>query len=450
MSKGCGLQKQAAVVILITLLCCGTEAQLKASDFIIQVDLACPKTATGTARIKVLTDIPDTLPFAYCRHAFKAYDMNYVSTGEFGMDVSFNGKDTGCVFSKSAGVNIYSIEVYVPLSGGVFTSEDKPHLVTCSYEDTGIQESNPTEFSDAKKPIEESLYNMGKISKSDVDLYLEDLKKSRVKSGVHLGNTVRLIAILKGKYSDEVSFQAVSCRAIGRGNAYPILVGGCGDGIVISRSKGFLTTGRRTVSPYFRSFRLRGSRSLTFDCTFAICKKNCDGNSCSNQLYRSKRSVRYVRVLADGSMKIISLKDALINEEDGDDDIEDDIEDESSLSMRNESSQARRKQVPVEKKLYVPMNSMVGDADTHFIVRDQTDEKRKMVQASVWSGIDLGMWTLLVITMGFCLLTVQIVVLITRRLLLLFQEIITISTFKPYDLNNNSKTKVAVIGFSDQ
>ncbi|ESO89843.1 hypothetical protein LOTGIDRAFT_233996 [Lottia gigantea] len=449
----CGHHKQINAVFIL-IICSVVEAQYDASDYIINVDFVCPKEADGTMQITVETDIPDTLPFAYCRDPFTYYYMEINANDNYVIDVSFSGADLdGCVFTKAESGEIYTLEVYVPLAGGIFTSEDLPHLVMCSFEDTSQEISDSTIFSDSAQPIEESLHTMGKVGDSNVDLYLENILQERVTAGVALGSSIRIVAELKGDIPGEESFQAISCKAVSNNDEYALLLGGCGDGIIVARNKGFKTEGKKVTSPYFRSFRIRGSKTLSFDCTFALCKSNCDGDSCPNASVRRRREVRYVRVLPNGKTKWLSKDDILVtdNNPEIDNDIIQSRSNHSSSNIQLSTSQIRlsekTERLPesflklaqsdasigkAETKIDFNDESLVGDWDDMF----KSNSKPSMVPKTstlhddisppqLTKRVDTSIWLILGISVGFSVFLAIIMIAMTRRVLALLQSLVT-------------------------
>ncbi|XP_067659312.1 uncharacterized protein [Haliotis asinina] len=281
------MDRHAELNSLTFLLCLlyGLSEAMIGSNYIVDVKYKCPPEPTGAVRVIVQTDIPQTHPYALCDGPF-GFDFIPLSPQAWYLDIYFETQDPreDCCFSQP-GTLEYLLNVYVPVSSGLVTTNDPAHRVVCNYHsDPPDLISNVVE---SKKPLKSVVGNMGPVSKSDVALSLTDITGTPVTGRVNVGRLVMLKAVLVGNYPAEASFHAVTCKAICNKKEYVILNAGCGDGSVISQKNGFTTKGKVAVSPIFRFFRMELAKPLMFECTFIICK-SCDGDSCED-LERRKR-----------------------------------------------------------------------------------------------------------------------------------------------------------------
>ncbi|XP_041378310.1 vitelline envelope sperm lysin receptor-like [Gigantopelta aegis] len=263
--------------------------RLTKDRYIISVDITCGQLYNDVTLLTAQTDMTDALPYAVCkgRHRFNYTALNRAT---YTLNVTTEGDPTKqCVFLKHDGTWTYHVVTYVPISGRFFVEEDAPYVTTCDYAAHGKVNSADTNYVESRRPVEELLYNMGPLSHSSVEFYLIDSMDKRIVGDITLGQTIRIIANLISNSTLEVSLQTVSCKARGVRSTYPIILGGCGDGIIIAKDSGFTTSARQTTSPYFRSFRLPGSKSVSFECVFVVCSTDCDGSSCVHA-DRRKRS----------------------------------------------------------------------------------------------------------------------------------------------------------------
>lgn len=281
------------------------------SDYIIEVTPECAASvgSSQTSTITVLTDIPQTEPFAICKDDYDfVFDQQPDDT--YKLTVYFEGDTTlVCVWNKLQDVETYTVDVYVPESPGIFTFDVAPTKIVCNYAGSGTGDTDTSSVGESLKPIQEIQNHMATVSDSSVDLCVADVLENCLTGRIALGKTVLLKAVLIGNIPDEPSFQALSCKAIGGSSDYPVLVGGCGDGVVIPRDQGFITTGKVAKSPYFRAFRVPGSRELLFDCTFIVCTSPCDGSSCDIETRRKKRhAIQQIEATLNQTNRVKSMK----------------------------------------------------------------------------------------------------------------------------------------------
>jgi len=191
---------------------------------------------------------------------------------------------------------------------------DEYKQITCNY-GLGGQIDNDAEV-DAeegaveKQPVWQDAINRTRESTTDtVHLHVFDTSNQEIDEAV-LGNYIQLRAFLANSTETENSIKIFNCRAYDEELEYYFLIGGCGEGDVMSKERGFRTkpeevTGYTNVSrvarsSYFKSFLLPDKHHLTFECDYILCDPNeCDGYSCANSImnedhdddHRRKRSI---------------------------------------------------------------------------------------------------------------------------------------------------------------
>merc|ERR1712004_536927 len=110
-----------------------------------------------------------------------------------------------------------------------------------------------------------------------------------------LGNYIQLRAYLANETDTENSIKIFNCRAFDDDLEYYFLIGGCGEGDVMPKNRGFRTgpeevtaytnVSRVARSTYFKIFLLPDKHHLTFECDYILCDADrCDGFSCSNSI----------------------------------------------------------------------------------------------------------------------------------------------------------------------
>ncbi|XP_046352061.2 vitelline envelope sperm lysin receptor-like [Haliotis rufescens] len=265
-------------VVALTLIVQESYGRL---DYISSVSSTCPENGDNVANLSVLTDLVDAQPYAVCQGR-RTFLFFKVGAGKWGLRGHLTGDPLKvCVFNRKDDSRTYVLHVYVPLTGGIIISGEAPKVITCTYDNFGERESPKSTFSNSKQPLEGILSNKGKEANSTIDMYLSDVQNKRLVGKIRMGRYIQLQAELLGNYTDEVGLQAIGCYVKGRFSNYYVLIAGCGDGMIIKKTDGFTTKGRRTASPYFKAFKLVGTQTLDFRCTFVICAKNCDGSSCN-------------------------------------------------------------------------------------------------------------------------------------------------------------------------
>ena len=180
--------------------------------------------------------------------------------------------------------------------------------MTCTYDDKQHLISGGYNVGDGMVAPKEIQQHMGFPANTVAVLYLADvLGRTLETNRIYLGRTVRLVATTNGD-DGEMGIKPVACDAVGvnTGERYAILRGGCGDGIVFSKSEGFVTDGLLARSPYFRAFHMSGDKNIKFECNITLCPFPCDSSSCATE--RKIRSASYVPFLLNWQMNDIVIK----------------------------------------------------------------------------------------------------------------------------------------------
>ncbi|XP_050416277.2 sushi, von Willebrand factor type A, EGF and pentraxin domain-containing protein 1 isoform X2 [Patella vulgata] len=127
------------------------------------------------------------------------------------------------------------------------------------------------------------LFNSGSVvASSAFQIRLQSVAGRDIVGPIDLNHKVTILATSSG-INGEVGLRPVSCDAVGQktNSRYSVLKAGCGDGAVFEKSAGFITKGRTSRSPYFKTFHLHDDSQLSFECNFTLCFTNCDGDSCA-------------------------------------------------------------------------------------------------------------------------------------------------------------------------
>jgi len=196
-------------------------------------------------------------------------------------------------------------------SGSVRKWTDDYKQITCNYGLGGQidnnEEVNAKEGAVDKRPVWQDAINMTETTTDSVHLHVYDTSNNEIDEAV-LGNYIQLRAFLANGTATDNSIKIFNCRAFDDALEYYFLIGGCGEGDIMSKTRGFRTavespTGYTNVSrvarsTYFKSFLLPDKHHLTFECDYILCDPSeCDGYSCSNSImlggddHRRKRSV---------------------------------------------------------------------------------------------------------------------------------------------------------------
>ncbi|XP_071109441.1 vitelline envelope sperm lysin receptor-like [Haliotis cracherodii] len=276
---------------LLVLSLLGLSEGMIGDNYQVEVQFECPAKPGGVVRVTIVTDVPETHPYAICDGRF-GYDFIRLNTHTWYLDVQFQTSDPRNVCSFEQGEREeYALSVFVPTSNGLVSTDNPTKKILCNYQPS-VESNKPkklyiSRLTESKKPVKLLISHMGPVSKSGVDLFLTDITGQRLRGNYRVGRLLRLKARLIGNFPSETSFHAVSCNAISGKETYTVLNAGCGDGTIFDRYIGFTTTGKVSVSPIFRFFRMGWSLPLSFECVFLICK-NCDGDSCEDQVRRRR------------------------------------------------------------------------------------------------------------------------------------------------------------------
>ncbi|ESO98787.1 hypothetical protein LOTGIDRAFT_114180, partial [Lottia gigantea] len=243
---------------------------------VISVQPSCSKTMDGITSIHVLTDL-DVHVEAECNDRFLAQfsTVNYV---DWFLNSTYQGNPLlSCVFMNVSNSFILFLSVSWAEPGEIMLNHDI-YMITCVMDDHGKTASDVKTIKQGLLGPREIQSHMGGDASSGFSLELTDVRGDALGNIVPIGRRVRLTANILGA-ADENGIRAVSCDAVGGDSTYKILRGGCGDGMVIPKNIGFTTTGLKSESPVFTTFRLAKSKTVSFQCNFTTCVTNCDGVS---------------------------------------------------------------------------------------------------------------------------------------------------------------------------
>ncbi|XP_071080713.1 vitelline envelope sperm lysin receptor-like [Haliotis cracherodii] len=254
------------------------------TGYILTVQPNCGNTGSSEASITILADF-DITAKAMCDNgefSFKRKDPVHYS-----LSLSYPGspKDNTCIFPKKQGADLFVVNLFVSFgeSSNTIHRKGENYTVTCL---PGNDDSNNQDSSD-ELTVPDEIHD-GRNTKSTITLHMTDLMGSDLSGqNVHLKRMVLLTATSDGA-AHVLGIKPVSCDAVSvaTNKKYTILRAGCGDGQVLPKTRGFLTTGLITRSPYFKVFSIEGEEQMKFECNFTICARNCDGSSCTTRRRR--------------------------------------------------------------------------------------------------------------------------------------------------------------------
>jgi len=185
-------------------------------------------------------------------------------------------------------------------SGSVRKWTDEYKQITCNYGLGGQINNNEEVKADEgaveKQPVWQDAVNRTGVTTDTVHLHVYDTTNSEIDEAV-LGSYIQLRAFLAtdDPSAAENSIKIFNCRAFDDDLEYYFVIGGCGEGDVMGKNRGFRTspedaTGYANVSrvsrsTYFKSFLLPDKHHLTFECDYILCDPtDCDGYSCENSI----------------------------------------------------------------------------------------------------------------------------------------------------------------------
>jgi len=224
-----------------------------------------------------------------------------VAPAVFLMDIKDYGNTDCPVANISTGdpdAPVRTLDVVVQ-SGTVRKWNDEFKQITCNY-GLGGQTSNQDGEVDAdegavdKQPVWQDAVNMTETTTDTVHLHVFDTSNTEITEAV-LGNYIQLRAFLANDTDTENSIKIFNCRAYDEDLEYYFVIGGCGEGDVMPKNRGFRTGPENAVgytnvsrvarSTYFKSFLLPDKHHLTFECDYILCNAaDCDGFSCANSI----------------------------------------------------------------------------------------------------------------------------------------------------------------------
>ncbi|KAL5004885.1 hypothetical protein ScPMuIL_018341 [Solemya velum] len=181
---------------------------------------------------------------------------------------------------------ISRIDVVVALGGivGVVEVPMERYTVTCLKAGTESKSSGNKVVAPALIAPTELQTNRGVAGNEMIVIGVVDTRDKPIRNRkIKFGEMIKLKAAIRRGLTFGCGFKVVSCDAVGTESQlrYAILRGGCGDGVVIPTTRGFLSDGYFTaVSPPFKMFELVGSDSVAFHCNITICTDKCSGSSC--------------------------------------------------------------------------------------------------------------------------------------------------------------------------
>lgn len=250
---------------------------------ILAVDFTCGTTTSDISTLTVTAD-RDVKIFAVCKDGYK-FNLVSEDTVHFRINVSYSGVSSqSCVFRKISAADSYDVDVMIgkqtnPISASVLEFGNR-YTVTCKIDPQSTKLSDQETVSTSKLGVKGIYEYKGTSMASSISLKLVDVNGDQLVGSVLVGKVARL----KGTFTlagSETGMKALSCIATNNVATYPVLIGGCGDGTVFSKSTGFETIGTEVFSPYFTTFRLQGGSDLFFKCNFTACTTvgGCDGVS---------------------------------------------------------------------------------------------------------------------------------------------------------------------------
>nr|ABE72923.1 vitelline envelope zona pellucida domain 4 [Haliotis corrugata] len=273
----------ARMTILAILSFMATTQAVAPPGHIMHIFPACGSNGVGDAVVKLVTDY-QTGAKATCAGGKK---VDFVSSNgvEYTLPVSYpvtGGGTSKCKFVKAKDALVFTVQVIVGYGapGNRIHQYDEHYTISCSFQPAANKKSGSVTVSPGINPAKVIPGNSPPRSKSIIHLYIVDVIGRKLGSAAPAGKMVRLQAVTLGL--KDKGIRPESCDALNsKGGRFPVLRSGCGEGMVIKRTKGFLTVGKKTYSSFFKLFIVNGDPFLSFVCNFTVCDTTCNGSSCS-------------------------------------------------------------------------------------------------------------------------------------------------------------------------
>ncbi|XP_052080510.1 vitelline envelope sperm lysin receptor-like [Mytilus californianus] len=208
-----------------------------------------------------------------------------------------------CKFNTPSGrSNFYSavLQVFWGFKNGTLMNEFETYTISCIAEGNKTQVLNTKDIDEQFIPIKEELVDtLGHDYTGGATLELLDILGGTISTKVPMSKKVQLkLAVTSTEYHGVVPYD---CKAISKDGdtEYKFLLAGCGDGTIIPTNKGFTTKGRKSLSPFFKIFKLLETTQeggISYQCSFTVCNASCDVSSCS---VRTRRSADSLAEIAD-------------------------------------------------------------------------------------------------------------------------------------------------------
>ncbi|XP_067662151.1 vitelline envelope sperm lysin receptor-like isoform X2 [Haliotis asinina] len=283
-----GVMFPAVVTVLQLLLLLNMTLAIP-PGYVLEVKHTCGATLKEDSQVTILTDLNVGVSVE-CKGeiiAIKSSDnVNY------NFKVAYEGDPKKkCVFKtrKHAGIRMVLLNIKWSEPREMVKTKQEQYLITCTLDPHAVNQTVKHETKEGLLGPTELQQQMGPPSTSTYFLKVSDIYGRPIKTHVAIGRKVQLWARMKAA-NKEKGVRAVSCNAVAGKMSYPILRGGCGDGIVFPRNQGFITRGVIIRSPFFGAFKLRNEPFISFTCNFTSCKNKCDGDSCKFE--RRRRDTR--------------------------------------------------------------------------------------------------------------------------------------------------------------
>nr|UNY67744.1 VEZP17 [Haliotis tuberculata] len=292
---------------LLTLLCVSTAWAIP-KGYILKAKPACGPDGISDATITVTSDL-EVKAKAKC--AGGLVDFKYLDLANLQLSVSYPGQGSSkCVFKQRPGAKVYTVDVVMSYGepNNVVHQSNEEVTFTCTFDSKGKSKNPPQKMGKSLIAPTVLQQNVGvEAKKSTFALSLTDIVGKPVPDPVSLGRVVYLYATSSGGMN-EPGFHPTSCDVLGSkpGSRYAILRGGCGDGIVLPKDRGFNTTGLEAISPFFKALSIDGSTNVKFECNFTVCTKPCDGSSCESA--RRRRDAQEDAATAAGQIGTVETK----------------------------------------------------------------------------------------------------------------------------------------------